>query len=96
MHFNFPHKTSVAAAKSKITSILAEHAAEIAQHAKITKQEWEGDTMHFAVDLQGKNITGTLAVTDNEYVLDAQLPLLWRMFEGRIEKEVYKQLEQMK
>ncbi len=96
MHFNFPHKTSPAAAKNKITSVLIEHAAEIAQHAKITKEEWEGDTLNFAVELQGKTITGVLQVTDTEYILDAQLPLLWRMFEGKIEKEVAKQLQAMK
>lgn len=96
MHFNFPHKTSAVAAKNRITSVLTEHRAEITQHAKITKEEWEGDTLAFVVELQGKNITGTLQITDTEYILDAQLPLLWRIFEGKIEKEVYKQLEQMK
>lgn len=96
MHFNFPHKTTAAAAKEKITSVLTEHRAEITQHANITKEEWEGDTLNFAVVLQGKTIVGTLQITDTEYILDAQLPLLWRMFEGRIEKEVAKQLAAMK
>jgi len=96
MHFNFPHKTTAVLAKNRIETTLREHAAEIAQHAKITKNEWEGGTLYFAVDLQGKTITGTLEITETDYILDATLPLLWRMFEGKIEKEVRKQVEGMK
>lgn len=95
MHFNFPHKTSAAAAKDKIIAVMTEHRAEIEKHSKIIKDTWEGNTLHFAVELQGKTITGTLEITDTEYILDAHLPLLWRMFEGRIEKEVEKQLRAM-
>jgi len=95
MHFNFPHKTTKTAAKDKIEATLRDHRAEIAQHAKITREEWEGNTLNFAVDLQGKTITGTLEITETDYILDATLPLLWRMFEGKIEKEVRKQVEGM-
>ena len=95
MHFNFPHKTTTKAAKEKIVEVMTEHRDEIAKHAKITKDTWDGDTLRFAVEIQGKTITGTLEVTETDYILDAQLPLLWRMFEGRIEKEVEKQLKAM-
>jgi hypothetical protein len=64
-------------------------------HAKIKKEQWIGDTLEFEIELQGKNIPGSLAVTDTEFVLDATLPLLWRMFEGKIEKEIKKQVEAM-
>ncbi len=30
-----------------------------------------------------------------QYVLDAKLPLLWRMFEGRIESEIAKQVKSL-
>ena len=63
---------------------------------EVTKEEWQDDALHFAVTVQGKEITGTLLVTEDDFVLDAQLPLLWRMFEGRIQKEVAKQVEQMR
>lgn len=63
---------------------------------EVTKEEWQGDTLSFAVTVQGKEITGTLEVTESDFVLDAKLPLLWRMFEGRIQKEVAKQVEQMR
>lgn len=95
MHFNFPHKTSAPHAVARIKTALLKQQAEIAKHAEITKQEWDGNTLSFAVKLQGKTITGTLGVTDTEYVVNAQLPLLWRMFEGKIEKEIANQVKGM-
>jgi hypothetical protein len=95
MHINVPHRTSRAKAVGRINSALNEHRAQIMQHAKILKEEWKGDTLNFEIELQGKKVPGTLEVTDEEYVLDATLPLLWRMFEGKIEKEIAKQVQGM-
>ncbi|HWB34031.1 MAG TPA: polyhydroxyalkanoic acid system family protein [Candidatus Paceibacterota bacterium] len=95
MHLAIPHKTSRQAAVDKIKSALSEHRAEITQHATVNKEEWSGDTLNFEVDLQGKSISGTLEVTDTQYILDAKLPLLWRMFEGRIESEIEKQVKEI-
>jgi hypothetical protein len=95
MHIVIPHKLSRGAAVSKIKSALEEHRADIAQHATLKKEEWAGDTLNFDINLQGKDIAGTLEVTDTEYVLDAKLPLLWRMFEGKIEREIEKQVSSM-
>ncbi|HVZ75769.1 MAG TPA: polyhydroxyalkanoic acid system family protein [Candidatus Paceibacterota bacterium] len=93
MHLVIPHKTSRQAAVEKIKSALTEHRAQLIEHATVKKEEWLGDTLNFDVDLQGKSISGTLEVTDSEYILDAKLPLLWRMFEGRIESEIAKQVK---
>lgn len=68
--------------------MLNENRGMIMQQAKINKEEWKGDTLNFDVTIQGKEVTGTLEVTDQDYILDAKLPLLWRVFEGRIEKEI--------
>ncbi|MES2006675.1 MAG: polyhydroxyalkanoic acid system family protein [Patescibacteria group bacterium] len=92
MHFNFPHNTSAAHATARIKTALMQQQGELAKHVTIKKQEWEGNTLNFAFDLQGKTITGTVAITEREYVIDATLPLLWRMFEGKIEKEIRNQV----
>ncbi len=96
MHFKIPHKTTKTDAKVKVQKALEEARPHLAGHATITSEKWEGDTFHFSVDLQGKSITGTLAITESDFILDAKLPLLWRMFEGRIEKEIAKQVAQLK
>jgi hypothetical protein len=68
---------------------------QFAQHASDIEERWEEDTLHFAFSIQGKRIEGTLEVQDSEFVLDAKLPLMWRMFEGRIEKMIQEQTKQM-
>jgi hypothetical protein len=93
MHIALPHKLSKDRALARIKTALIQHHKEIEQNAKINEESWEGDTLKFAVEVQGKNISGTLNVTDTEYVLDAKLPLLWRMFEGQIQKAVEAQVK---
>ena len=95
MHLAVPHKMSQAAAITRVKKALDENRAQIAQYAKITEEKWDGNTLDFTVDLQGKEITGTLEVTDADYVIDAKLPLLWRMFEGRIESQIAEQVKKM-
>ena len=73
-----------------------EHARpQLKGNGTITEERWDGSTFHFAADLQGKTVTGTLAVTDTDFVIDAKLPLMWRLFEGRIEKMILEQVKQM-
>lgn len=96
MHLQIPHKTTKTEAKQKIKDALEEARPHAKGQVEILKEEWSGDTFHFALLVQGKEITGTLLVTDMDLTLDAKLPLLWRMFEGRIEKEIAKQVEQMR
>lgn len=96
MHIDLPHKFTKEKAVSNIKQVLSQHRAELAQHATLTEERWEESVLHFAVDLQGKTITGTLEATDSHYIVDAKLPLLWRMFEGRIEAEIKKHVESLK
>ncbi len=96
MHIQVPHKKLKSEAKQKIKDAIEEARPALAGQVEIKKEEWQGDTLSFAVLVQGKEITGTLEITENDFVLDAKLPLLWRIFEGRIQKEVQKQVEQMR
>ena len=41
----------------------------------------------------GVSISGSAMVTDTEVVLDVSLPRLARMFEGRIQKQVEKEMD---
>lgn len=96
MHIQVPHKTTKTEAKQKIKDALEEARPHAKGQVEILKEAWEGDTFHFSLNLQGKEVTGTLLVTEMDLILDAKLPLLWRMFEGRIEKEIAKQVEQLR
>jgi hypothetical protein len=96
MHIQVPHKKLKSEAKQRIKDAIEEARPHMVGQVEITKEEWQDDTLSFAVSVQGKAITGTLQVTEEDFVLDAKLPLMWRVFEGRIQKEVAKQVEQMR
>ncbi len=95
MHFKIPHKTTKVLAILKVKQALDAARQQLKDHATIEKEEWQGDMLHFAANLKGKTITGTLEVTDTDFVIDAQLPLLWRIFEGKIESMIAEQVKQL-
>ena len=95
MHFKLPHKTTKFQAIQKVKQALIEATPQLKEHATITEELWKGDVLYFAANLQGKTITGTLEVTDSQFIVDAQLPLMWRLFEGRIEKMIAEQVKKL-
>jgi len=95
MHFEIPHKDSAPTAVAKIKQALNQSRGELQKHATGITEKWEGNTLHFGATVQGSTITGTLDIKDEVFVIDAKLPLLWRMFEGRIEKMIQEQAGKM-
>ena len=103
MHMWYDVRACISKFHTRRRSSRRRKAKEALEHARpqlkgngtITEERWDGSTFHFAADLQGKTVTGTLAVTDTDFVIDAKLPLMWRLFEGRIEKMILEQVKQM-
>ncbi|HEV7448997.1 MAG TPA: polyhydroxyalkanoic acid system family protein [Candidatus Paceibacterota bacterium] len=89
MQITIPHKLgSAAAAKQKVVQALSEARAKIGDQATIDKEQWDGDILNFAFTAQGQSISGTFEVRDNEFELNAKLPLMLRMFEGKIKSTI--------
>ena len=95
MHLQIPHKLSKADAVAQVKKVLTDARSQLAEKATIEKEEWQGDTLVFAFTANGQSISGQLEVQDNAFVLDAKLPLMLRMFEGKIEKMISEQSKQM-
>ncbi len=95
MHVEIPHNFTQKEAVNRVKQSLNQSRAQVLAHAPDLEDKWEGDTLHFAATVQGKHITGTLTVGEKLFVLDAKLPLLWRMFEGQIEKAIRDQVAQI-
>jgi len=94
MHVVINHSFTKDEAATRVKKALSEARAQAAQHVEGLEEKWEADTLHFSFSLQGKKIEGTLEVRDKEFELNAKLPLLWRMFEGKIEKMISEQAKQ--
>ena len=95
MHLEIKHKNSKDAAVARIKQALIQGRPQMQGQVQITKEEWNNSMLNFAFTTQGKEVTGTLRVTDEDYIIDAKLPLLWRVFEGRIEKMIKEQASGM-
>ncbi|MBI5470523.1 polyhydroxyalkanoic acid system family protein [Candidatus Kaiserbacteria bacterium] len=96
MHFKVPHKSTKFRAGQKLRDAIT-HARPMAKENNVTidEEKWEGNTLHFAITLQGKQITGTLVIDDKDFIIDAKLPFLWRLFEGKIERTIAEQVKTM-
>ena len=95
MHLQIPHKLSKGDAVAQVKKVLIDAKPHLGDKAQIEEERWEGDTLHFAFTANAQHITGALEVKDNEFVLDAKLPLMLRMFEGKIERMIQDQSKQM-
>ncbi len=95
MHFKIAHKTTKTEATQRVKDALEEARPHLKDEVIINSEKWENSTLHFDVSLKGKNITGTMEVTESDFVLNAKLPLMWRIFEGMIEKEIAKQVQML-
>jgi hypothetical protein len=80
---------------AKVKESLMAARPQMAGQVEIEKEEWSGNTLNFAFTAQKQHITGTLVVEDKDFVIDAKLPLMLRMFEGRIEKMLGEQVQKL-
>lgn len=91
MQLKLKHEDSQAAAVARIKNALRQHRAEILKNAPDAEERWEGNVLHFAATVQKQHFSGTLTVLDREFDVYLKLPLMMRMFEGRIKKQIEEQ-----
>jgi hypothetical protein len=96
MHLQIPHKTSQSAALTRVKQSLEEVRSKMGDQAEIHEERWDGNTLHFDATAQGQRVSGTLEVAEKDFIIDAKLPLMLRLFEGRIEKEIYQRISQLR
>ena len=94
MQVQIPHKLSKDAAVAQVKAALNDARPKMEGQATINEERWEDNVLHFDVTAQGQRISGTLTVNDGTFDLDAKLPLMLRMFEGRIKKAIEEQTAQ--
>ncbi|MCX6820323.1 MAG: polyhydroxyalkanoic acid system family protein [Candidatus Adlerbacteria bacterium] len=93
MHLKIPHKFTQEEAVTKVKASLEAARPQMAGQVEMEQEEWAGNTLTFAFTAQKMHITGTLLVEEKEFVIDAKLPLMLRMFEGKIERTIMEQVK---
>jgi hypothetical protein len=95
MRIAVPHNTSKHVARGKVDQRLGQLLSQFGGHAEEIEHEWLGDTMRFRGKARGMSVEGTVEVTDATVVIDAKLPLVAKMFEGRIRQAVEREADAM-
>ena len=95
MHVKFPHKFSRQEAVLRVKNALNAARPQLGDKAQIDEERWENNILYFAFTANGQHITGHVEVTDKEFDITAKLPLMLRLFEGRLEKMIREQGAQM-
>lgn len=80
---------------TRVKKALQQSRAQLAAHVEGMHESWDNNILTFSFTIQKQAISGTVTITDSSYDIVAKLPLMWRLFEGRIEKEIKEQLAQM-
>jgi len=91
MRIAIPHHTTRANAHRIIEQKLSQVEQHYGQYVSDVEQQWTGDTLTIAAKAKGFSIKGTIEITDTEVILDGKLPLMAKMFEGRIKSTVEKE-----
>ena|SRR5581483_6994578 len=91
MQLKILHQFTKDQAIQKVKVALLKGRQQIGEQATVDEERWEGDTLHFGFTAQKQSISGTLTVLDKEFDLYVKLPLMLRMFEGRIKSAIEQQ-----
>jgi putative polyhydroxyalkanoate system protein len=91
MRIAIPHHTTRANARRIIEQKLSQVEQHYGHYASDIEQQWVGDTLNLSAKAKGFQIKGTLDITDTEVILEGKLPLMAKMFEGRIKSTVEKE-----
>jgi hypothetical protein len=89
------HNTTCANARRKVEDRLGQLLSQFGGHAEDMEHGWDGNTLRFKGKARGMALSGTVEVTEAEIILDAKLPLMAKMFEGRIRETVQREADQM-
>ena len=57
------------------------------------ERQWDGNVLRFAFHIYGMNIKGTFLVTDDEIIIESELPFMARPFEGRVRSAIEQQID---
>lgn len=95
MQVQIPHKFTRVQAVQQIKRALDEGRAKTAGQATIHEEKWDDNVLTFDVTVQSQRIAGTVTVNDTNFDIYAKLPIMLRMFEGRIEAAIKEQAAQM-
>lgn len=87
---NVPHKLTREMAKNRIENGFAKVQEQIAGKSVEVQQSWVGDVLNFSAGAMGQNITGKLTVSDDNVLIEVDLPWILAKLSAGIQDKLKK------
>ena len=87
------HNMTMDAAVQLTDQILPRFIEQADDNVSNIQRQWDGNVLRFAFRTRGMNIKGTFLVTDDEIIIESELPFMARPFEGRVRSAIEQQLD---
>ena len=95
MNISFPHGTTKALALEQLKAGSSRLVAQFGSGVSDLHQEWQENRLTISFKAQGLAIKGSLAVGEEQVSVEVDLPLMARMFEGRVQEEVLRAMQEI-
>ncbi|MEE9199570.1 MAG: polyhydroxyalkanoic acid system family protein [Dehalococcoidia bacterium] len=97
MKIEYRHGKSAQEAYERIDGLLTALEAQYKDQISDSHRAWNdtNDRMEFGLEAMGQRISGTLSLEGEMAILELKLPLLARMFSGRLERIVREELDKL-
>ncbi|HYO76248.1 MAG TPA: polyhydroxyalkanoic acid system family protein [Thermoanaerobaculia bacterium] len=93
MRIAVPHNLTKDEARRRVDQKLSTLLGQFGHQAEHMEHDWAGDTLRFKGKAKGMSVQGTVEITDAAMIVDAKLPLIATMFEGKIREAVQKEAD---
>jgi putative polyhydroxyalkanoate system protein len=90
-----PHQLTKDEARSRLERFAEMLQSKFEGKVSDLNQSWDGDTLKFSFKSFGIQLSGGIAVNDDNLKLDGDLPFAAMMFKGKIESDIKEQLERI-
>ena len=87
------HNMTMDAAVQLTDQILPRFIEQADDNVSNIQRQWDGNVLRFAFRTRGMNIKGTFLVTDDEIIIESELPFMARLFEERVRSAIEQQLD---
>jgi putative polyhydroxyalkanoate system protein len=95
MRIAVEHHTTKENARQKVEQRLEQLLSQFGGHADEMEHQWFGDTLQFKGKARGFAVEGSVEVTKDEVIFSGKLPLIAKMFEGKIKHAIQKETDSM-
>ena len=93
MEIKRDHNMTMDSAVQLANQILPGFIEKAGDNVSNIQQQWDGNVLRFAFQAHGMNIKGTLLVTDDEIIIESELPFMARPFEGVVRSAIELKLD---